>query len=222
MCVGIDAGRLIFALFTLSTTLLFVLCCIPAEVRSRLKWGFRLLESKQTTEALGTIGDVSLLVGFSSNYFQRFVEPGHVPQCSSPTCPPGAYWHPRATGEVIYINLYIDRTLATSRLRSPKLGKILPRPLKVFPPKDHILPSPTGRYGFRRAFEKIQRHKKLMIVKSLPLIFFYLSSILYNKSWSYDVGKAVQDRFRSGAMTRSPLLCFSCCQTRPMDNYCAT
>uniref|UniRef100_A0A1I7X957 Uncharacterized protein n=1 Tax=Heterorhabditis bacteriophora TaxID=37862 RepID=A0A1I7X957_HETBA len=62
--------------------------------------------------------------------------------------------------------------------------------------------------------------------KTLPGIF-YRSSLSATSSlmalWcrSCEVAKAAQDRFRSGTTRRSPFLCPSYCQTRPMES-CAT
>uniref|UniRef100_A0A1I7WDM3 Uncharacterized protein n=1 Tax=Heterorhabditis bacteriophora TaxID=37862 RepID=A0A1I7WDM3_HETBA len=91
-----------------------------------------------------------------------------------------------------YINLCIDRTLATSWLRSPKIGRILPQPLKVFPQKTiSYLSFPEGSSARAQWLSdgsrnwKIPKDKKNKVVagmkpsaKTLPGNFFYCSSIL--------------------------------------------
>uniref|UniRef100_A0A1I7WTH9 7TM_GPCR_Srx domain-containing protein n=1 Tax=Heterorhabditis bacteriophora TaxID=37862 RepID=A0A1I7WTH9_HETBA len=77
--------------------------------------------------------------------FQCSNEPRHLPLGSSPIS---------LLGDVVYtILLYIDRTLATFRLRSPKLGRILPQRVK----------------GYRC---DISLNKKCSVVNSTVLLYF--------------------------------------------------
>uniref|UniRef100_A0A1I7WK22 DUF772 domain-containing protein n=1 Tax=Heterorhabditis bacteriophora TaxID=37862 RepID=A0A1I7WK22_HETBA len=77
---------------------LLCVCGIPAEVRNRLKWGFRLFLGQTADDGANDrfrcpwTASLEDSEQFFLSILQGFLEQRHLPQCSFPTSPSGGEW----------------------------------------------------------------------------------------------------------------------------------